>query len=223
MINKNEWMKEIIDKLLHNFDKKLIFVGLQGSYQRGEATEESDFDVVVILDDLSLDDLSSYRKIVSTMPESDKACGFISGREELSNWPKNEIFQFSQETEAYYGDIIKLLPPNTEEDILRSIKIETANLYHYLCHLYVHGNFDTLDEELKQAYKSAFFIVQLKYYIDTKTYISSKCNLIDMIGGTEKEILKTNMNWNELKEDIENNKDRYFELLFEWCKKIICM
>jgi hypothetical protein len=35
-----------------------------------------------------------------------------------------------------------------------------------------------------------------------------------MIGGTEKEIVKTNMNWNELKEDIENNKDRYFELLF---------
>jgi hypothetical protein len=125
--------------------------------------------------------------------------------------------------EAYYGDIIKLLPPNTEEDILQSIKIETASLYHYLCHLYVHGNFDTLDEELKQAYKLAFFIVQLKYNIDTKTYISSKYNLIDMIGGTEKEILKTNMNWNELKEDIENNKDRYFELLFEWCKKIINM
>ncbi|GAA0231852.1 hypothetical protein J2Z43_001225 [Clostridioides mangenotii] len=34
------------------------------------ATEESDFDVVVKLDDLRIDDFSSYRKIVSTMPES---------------------------------------------------------------------------------------------------------------------------------------------------------
>jgi len=78
-------------------------------------------------------------------------------------------------------------------------------------------------EVIKEVRQLKRVTLMLKYYIDTKTYISSKCNLIVMIGGTEKEILKTNMNWNELKENIETNKDRYFELLFGWCKKIICM
>ena len=42
------------------FGERLWFVGLQGSYGRGEATDTSDIDVVsLFLDTLNIDDLKS--------------------------------------------------------------------------------------------------------------------------------------------------------------------
>ena len=60
-INIDEWLNLAIEKLQKVFREKLLFVGLQGSYNRGEATPESDIDLVVILDKLSL----SYKKYLS--------------------------------------------------------------------------------------------------------------------------------------------------------------
>ena len=48
-----DWMKDLTEKLKRQFGQRLLFVGLQGSYQRGEATADSDIDVVVLLDTLS--------------------------------------------------------------------------------------------------------------------------------------------------------------------------
>ena len=43
-------MDEFLQALDRAFGERVWFVGLQGSYGRGEATETSDIDVVVILD-----------------------------------------------------------------------------------------------------------------------------------------------------------------------------
>ena len=45
----NIWMKRYLDELKSLFGSRLMFVGLQGSYGRGEATDNSDIDAVVIL------------------------------------------------------------------------------------------------------------------------------------------------------------------------------
>ncbi|MBQ3017675.1 MAG: nucleotidyltransferase domain-containing protein, partial [Clostridia bacterium] len=52
MIEINAWMKEFLQTLNETFANRVWFVGLQGSYGRGEATETSDIDIVVILDQL---------------------------------------------------------------------------------------------------------------------------------------------------------------------------
>lgn len=44
-----KWLNTVIEKLKETFSKRLLFIGLQGSYNRGEATCESDIDLVVIL------------------------------------------------------------------------------------------------------------------------------------------------------------------------------
>lgn len=60
MINMTEWMQGFLQTLDDTFGNRVWFVGLQGSYGRGEATETSDIDVVVILDALSAVDIQSY-------------------------------------------------------------------------------------------------------------------------------------------------------------------
>lgn len=50
MIDITAWTKNFLQTLNETFANRVWFVGLQGSYGRGEATETSDIDVVVILD-----------------------------------------------------------------------------------------------------------------------------------------------------------------------------
>ena len=57
MINITAWMKAFLQTLNETFANRVWFVGLQGSYGRGEATETSDVDIVVILDELSATDI----------------------------------------------------------------------------------------------------------------------------------------------------------------------
>ena len=56
-----------------------------GSYARGEGTEDSDIDVVLVLDKLLAADLRIYRNMLDELPYREKTCGFISGRQELEN------------------------------------------------------------------------------------------------------------------------------------------
>ena len=53
MIDIKTWMDNFLEKLDVVFGSRVWFVGLQGSYGRGEATETSDIDVVDIPDKLS--------------------------------------------------------------------------------------------------------------------------------------------------------------------------
>ena len=56
MIDITSWMKNFLQALYETFANRIWVVGLQGSYGRGEATETSDIDVVVIFDELSVSD-----------------------------------------------------------------------------------------------------------------------------------------------------------------------
>ena len=52
MIDISLWMDAFLQALHTSFENRIRFAGLQGSYGRGEATETSDIDVVVIQDRL---------------------------------------------------------------------------------------------------------------------------------------------------------------------------
>ena len=98
MINTDKLLELFIKNLHLIFGEKIIFIGLQGSYARGEATENSDIDVVIILDKLTFENLKSYGNMLDLMPEKQLFCGFISGKEELKKWTDYDIFQFYHDT-----------------------------------------------------------------------------------------------------------------------------
>lgn len=98
-ININFWIQEYLRKLKSLFGYRLVFVGLQGSYGRGEATDGSDIDIVVILDHTEPEDLKTYGEMLDSLPYQNKVCGFISGTEELKNWEHSDLFAYSGEIE----------------------------------------------------------------------------------------------------------------------------
>ena len=83
MIDVNTWMQDFLQTLNKTFANRVWFVGLQGSYGRGEATEMSDIDIVVILDELSAMDIQTYNDMLDTLPHRELICGFLSGKKKL--------------------------------------------------------------------------------------------------------------------------------------------
>ncbi len=75
----NVWVNDFLVSIKRLFDERLVFVGLQGSYNRGEATDQSDIDMVVILDQVTPADLRHYSAMLDMLPNREKACGFVSG------------------------------------------------------------------------------------------------------------------------------------------------
>ena len=45
--NIEVWLQDFTKKLFDQFNSRIKFVGLQGSYKRGEANENSDVDIVI--------------------------------------------------------------------------------------------------------------------------------------------------------------------------------
>ena len=110
MIDINAWTNTFIQKLEEVFANRVWFVGLQGSYGRGEATETSDIDVVVIMDELTASDIQTYNDMLDTLPHRELICGFLSGRDEILHWEPSDLFQFYHDTTPVKGSLDDLLP-----------------------------------------------------------------------------------------------------------------
>ena len=209
------WLDTTIEKLQEKFSQNLLFVGLQGSYNRGEATGSSDIDLIVILENLTFEDLKRYRLIIDSLPHKEKACGFISGKNELQKWSKADMFQFYYDTKSLYGKLEDIIQPPSLDEIKQSIKISSENLYHATVHSFVHSN--NYVEDLQNLYKMTFFILQAKYFVQTNNYIQTKKQLVEQLNETEKEILNICIN----KENILNYSQSEIESLYcklvEWC------
>ena len=206
------WLDTTIEKLQEKFSQNLLFVGLQGSYNRGEATDFSDIDLIVILENLTFEDLKRYRLIIDSLPHKEKACGFISGKNELQKWSKADMFQFYYDTKSLYGKLEDIIQPPSLDEIKQSIKISSENLYHATVHSFVHSN--NYVEDLQNLYKMTFFIFQAKYFVQTNNYIQTKKQLVEQLNETEKEILNICIN----KENILNYSQSEIETLY--CKLV---
>ena len=71
------WLRQYRAAVEEVFGERIVCIGLQGSRGRGEAGTASDIDMVLILDDVSAEDLLSYRAAVKSLPERELLCGFF--------------------------------------------------------------------------------------------------------------------------------------------------
>ena len=215
MIEMNAWMCSFLRALDDTFGQRIWFVGLQGSYARGEATEYSDIDIVVIFDMLSVEDIQAYKKMLDTLPHREKICGFLSGKNELLHWEPSDLFQFYYDTQPIRGTLDELLPLLDDATVERAIKIGACNIYHGCVHNMLH---EKSEEILWGLYKSASFVVQAIAFRQAGEYIRCQKDLLSIVSSDERVIFETFLT---LKNGGAMDFDFMSEALFAWAKKQI--
>ena len=215
MIDITAWMQNFLQTLNDTFANRVWFVGLQGSYGRGEAVETSDIDVVVILDVLSASDIQKYNVMLETLPSRELICGFLSGKDELLSWEPSDLFQFYYDTTPIKGSLDELLPLLDKVTVERAIKIVACNIYHGCVHNMLH---EKSEDILRDLYKSASFVVQAIAFKQTGNYISQQKKMPQVVSSDEQVIVETFMN---LKNGETADFNLMSEALFAWAKKWI--
>ena len=215
MIDITAWMKNFLQILNDTFANRVWFVGLQGSYGRGEATETSDIDIVVILDELSAMDIQIYNDMLDSLSHRDLICGFLSGKNEILSWEPSDLFQFCHDTTPIEGSLDEVMAGIDESAVNRAIKIGACNIYHGCVHNMLH---EKSEDILRGLYKSASFVVQAIAFKQTGNYISHQKELLQVVSSDEQVIVKTFMN---LKNGGTADFNLMSEALFAWSKKWI--
>lgn len=188
MIDIDIWMKYFLKALDETFKQRVWFVGIQGSYARGEATENSDIDMVVILDELTINDLQIYDRMLDTLSYRELICGFLSGKGELMNWDAADLFQFYYDTKPIKGSLDDLLVLIDDTALNRAIKTGVCNIYHGCVHNML---YDKSEDILKGLYKAASFVVQAIYFKQTGHYIRQQSELLKIVLSEECIIVDT--------------------------------
>ena len=215
MIDITAWMQNFLQTLNETFANRVWFVGLQGSYARGEATETSDIDIVVILNELSAIDIQTYNDMLDTMSHRELICGFLSGKNEIMNWEPSDLFQFCYDTTPIKGNLDKVFALIDDRAVNRAIKIGVCNIFHGCVHNMLH---EKSEDILRGLYKSASFVVQAIAFKQTGNYISHQKDLLQVVSSDERSIVETFLN---LKIGGTVDFNSMSEALFAWSKKWI--
>ena len=212
MFELNSYLQALISCCQASFGDRLKYVGLQGSYLRGEAHEGSDIDVMVILDRFSLADMDTYREILKKIGCYEKSCGFICGKEEMQRWNPLEVCQLRHTTKDLFGVLTDFLPSATREDEINYVKFSLGNLYHEICHRYIHADRDKNVRKFRDTCKSVFFLMQNLDYLESGCFVLTKKGLKEAVSPEDRRVLELA----ELPDGFDF--DDAFAALFAWCQ-----
>ena len=218
MFHPDTYIASLTALLQSAYSDRLCYVGLQGSYLRGEATEGSDIDVMAVIRGMTAHDLAAYRKAIESLPDADKSCGFVCGLEELQHWNPLEICHLLHTTKDYLGTLANLVPAYTENDVRAYVQLSLGNLYHELCHRYIHAPKEENISALPGAYKAVFFILQNLHYLRSGRFIGTKKELLTALSGRDRQVLETAI---VLSRSDAFDFDVAFSLLLDWCRETL--
>jgi len=216
MFHPDQYIAQLTALLKKACGERLVYMGLQGSYLRGEATESSDLDIMVVIRDITAGDLAAYRSAIESLEGYEKSCGFICGLEELQHWNPLEICHLLHTTRDYLGTLKELLPAYTEYDVRTFVKMSLGNLYHEICHRFIHASRERNIAALPGTYKAVFFILQNLYYLESGRFIGTKQELLSALTGKDREVLAAALAMNG---GEAFDFDHFFSLLFSWCQE----
>ena len=218
MIDYEKYIEQLTKDLQESIGERLIYVGLQGSYLRGEANDNSDIDIMVVIDGLKVSDMDLYREAINRLEQVDKSCGFIAGKEELSHWNPLEICHLLHTTKDYYGKLEELVPDYTEQDICNFVNMSVNNLFHEICHRYIHASRKRNIEALPGSYKGVFFILQNLHFLEAGEFKQTKQELLMVLSGKNEKVLAKAL---ELATGEPYDFEEAYKLLFSWCQELI--
>ena len=210
MLQLQSYLDRLIPECKTAFGDRLLYVGLQGSYLRGEAHADSDIDIMLVLDRMTVDDMKTYQGILKRIGRYEKSCGFICGGEQLKRWNPLEVCQLIHTTKDLFGCLTDYLPNATRADEINYVKYSLGNLYHELCHRYIHADRDKNRKKFRDSCKSIFFLLQNLHYLESGVFAVTKRELRSIASEKDRIVLSVT----ELPEDYDF--DRMFRLVFDW-------
>ena len=203
-----QWMQGYLQMVQGLFGERICCVGLQGSHGRGEAGPDSDIDVVMILDQVSVLDLERYRQAADRLPQRDKLCGFVSGRAELEHWDRAELVSFYYDTTPIQGNLDFLLPLLRPADVRRAVLAGACGIYHACSHNLLHAQ---SAETAQQLQKAAFFTLRTAQFERTGVFVKQKQALLPLLRPAERRLLQPQTDWRALS-----------GWLLQWASQVIC-
>ncbi|MDO5115163.1 MAG: nucleotidyltransferase domain-containing protein [Synergistaceae bacterium] len=215
-VDIGSWCADITGRLRESYGEALLFVGLQGSYGRGEERPESDIDLVVILKSLSVKELDMYRALLDEMPRGELACGFIAGESELACWRPSELFHLYFDTTPLYGSLEAVRGLFDEEAARQAVKEGGCAIYHGCVHNYL---YEKSEEALAGLCKLAFFTLRAKYFAENGYYVKKMSELSALLSGEEKKLLEIALSFQSGKGGVPFRE--LSELLIDWSAGII--
>lgn len=213
MKNHSEWLDIFKNEILHSFPDNICCIGLQGSYGRGEASADSDLDLVIIFKSLSMEVLQQYKSLLLRFGDDYKLCGFVGSAEILKSWNEGELLQLYFDTVPVYGNLDFIKDSVTNEAAAKLVLQNSCLIYHACCHNFL---FDEEQAILKELYKTAVFTVQAKYYHVHHIYVSKHSELSNVVMGVDKKILETAVNLKMEDKFTAKQLTAYSELLLQW-------
>lgn len=218
MVVIEQYISQLTRRLQQSFGPGLLYVGLQGSYLRGEATENSDIDIMVVLETLTAARMDQYREVLQSLGHFDKACGFLCSREDLAHWNPLEICHLLHTTKDCFGDLRSLTPDYADEDVRSFIKLSIGNLYHELCHRYIYRGPEKSAASLPGIFKGVFFILQNLHYLRTGSFLQTKKELLPLLEGKDKTVLQRSLELSRVETFAFSDN---FDLLLTWCQETL--
>ena len=131
----------------------------------------------------------------------------------MKRWNPLEVCQLRHTTKDLVGVLTDYLPLATQEDEINYVKLSLGNLYHELCHRYIHADRDKNTAKFRGTCKSLFYLIQNLHFLESGHFILSKTDLKEAAAEEDRIILEL--------ADLPDGYDfdQAFTSLFAWCQR----
>lgn len=211
-------MNALLAQLQQKFGSRLVFLGLQGSYARGEAGPDSDVDLMCVLDVLNAGDLDIFQQIRSAWRGAELSFSFIASRSEISRWDPAELKRSLLGTVPVCGSLDGTAPPCTDSELRACAKRHVIAIYRAVCHDCLELPAEKRGAALIQCYRQTFTVMQMMHYLKTGTAVLPQAELLKLLEPDDAAVLARSL---EFRRGAPCRYSEDFKRLFSWCGKLL--
>lgn len=139
-------VREVTDQLIAFLGPYLTALLWHGSWARGEQTETSDHDMIVVVTAVTDELILRMREVFADRPGWST---YIKSEEELRQYPVTGRLQFHYGLILLYGEFEA--PPLSQEDLAEDIRLLAVNIQHECGYRAIHGS-RKIDSGLDQQF-----------------------------------------------------------------------
>jgi predicted nucleotidyltransferase len=215
----DEVLVRLREDLVRTLGKNMVCLMHTGSRVRREATDESDYDVFLVLESVNSSVIRELRQVFSKYP--DFSAYFVS-KQEFETLPRAQLLQLLY-SEKLYGEMKYGLPTKGEvENYIALVRREWLDrLRHYLV---VPHPKEKLAKHAHLALKYTSLYLSYRIFLETGKLPRTRKEIIAHLRGKESQNLAMRLvriqdNWQLYREDVARRPDHYLFLLEKFFRK----